>query len=116
MKQINWNAEKNQLLMTERGISFADVLFALQSGRLLDDLVHPNNFKDPNQRMFVVEIDEYAWLVPYVENEDEIFLTPINGISTFTKFFFKNKKKEFLRSKKHYTQPKGYKALLERAI
>ena len=45
MKQINWNAEKNQLLMSERGISFEDVLFALQSGRLLDDLVHPNNYQ-----------------------------------------------------------------------
>jgi len=77
MKQINWNAEKNQLLMGERGISFEDVLFALQSGRLFDDLIHPNNFKYPNQRMFVVEVDEYAWLVPYVENEDEIFLKGI---------------------------------------
>ena len=62
MKQINWNAEKNQLLMNERGVSFEDVLFALQSGRLLDDLVHPSNFKYLNQRMFVVESDEYAWL------------------------------------------------------
>jgi uncharacterized DUF497 family protein len=77
MKQINWNAEKNQLLMSERGISFEDVLFALQSRRLLDDLIHPNNFKYPNQRVFVVEVDEYAWLVPYVENEDEIFLKSI---------------------------------------
>jgi len=36
MKQINWNAEKNQQLMSERGVSFEDVLFALQSGGLLD--------------------------------------------------------------------------------
>lgn len=77
MKQINWNAEKNQLLMVERGISFEDALFALQAGRLLDDLAHPNNSKYPNQRIFVVEIDEYAWLVPYVENDDEIFLKSI---------------------------------------
>ncbi len=49
-------------------------MFALQSGRLLDDLVHQNNDKYPNQRIFVIEVDEYAWLVPYVENEDEIFL------------------------------------------
>ena len=74
MKQINWNAEKNQLLMSERGISFEDVLFALQSGRLLDDLVHPNKDKYPNQRMLVVNVDDYAWLVPYVETEADIFL------------------------------------------
>jgi uncharacterized DUF497 family protein len=77
MKQVNWNAEKNQLLMSERGISFEDVLFVLQCGRVLDDLVSPNNFKYPNQRMFVVEVDEYAWLVPYVENEEEIFLKSV---------------------------------------
>jgi len=89
MKQINWNAEKNQLLMSERGISFEDVLFALQSRRLLDDLNHPNNSKYPNQRMFVVEVDEYAWLVPYVENEDEIFLKSIIPSRKATKHYLR---------------------------
>jgi hypothetical protein len=63
--------------MNERGVSFEDVLFALLSGRLLDDLVHRNKIKYPHQPMFVVEIDEYAWLVPYVENEGEIFLKSV---------------------------------------
>lgn len=77
MKPINWNSEKNQQLMTERGVSFEDVLFALQSGGLLDDGAHPNKNKYPNQRLFVVRIDDYAWLVPYVENEKELFLKTI---------------------------------------
>jgi len=89
MKQINWNAEKNQLLMVERGISFEDVLFALQAGSLLDDLAHPNDSKYPNQRIFVVEIDEYAWLVPYVENEDEIFLKSVIPSRKATKHYLK---------------------------
>lgn len=89
MKQINWNAEKNQLLMSERGISFEDVLFALQSGRLLDDLVHPNKNKYPNQRVFVVEVDEYAWLVPSVENENEIFLKSVIPSRKATKHYLK---------------------------
>jgi uncharacterized DUF497 family protein len=89
MKQINWNAEKNQLLMSERGISFEDVLFALQSGKLLDDLVHPNDLKYSNQRMLVVEIDEYAWLVPYVENESEIFLKSIIPSRKATKHYLR---------------------------
>ncbi|MBV5307369.1 MAG: BrnT family toxin [Desulfobulbaceae bacterium] len=89
MKQINWNAEKNQLLMSERGISFEDVLFALQSGKLLDDLVHPNELKYSNQRMLVVEIDEYAWLVPYVENENEIFLKSIIPSRKATKHYLR---------------------------
>lgn len=74
MKQINWNAEKNQQLMSERGVSFEDILFALQVGDLLDDGPHPNRDKYPNQRVLVVRIDDYAWLVPYVENDKEIFL------------------------------------------
>jgi len=89
MKLINWNAEKNQLLMVERGISFEDVLFALQTGRLLDDLAHPNDNKYPHQRIFVVEIDEYAWLVPYVENEEEIFLKSIIPSRKATKHYLK---------------------------
>ncbi len=94
MKQINWNAEKNQLLMSERGISFEDVLFALQSGRLLDDLVHPNKNKYPNQRMFVVEVDEYAWLVPYIENEDEIFLKSVIPSRKATKHYLRRSYEE----------------------
>ncbi|MDO9423969.1 MAG: BrnT family toxin [Methylobacter sp.] len=77
MKQINWNAEKNQMMMSDRGISFEDVVFALQSGGLLDDLVHPNRDKYPAQRLLVVRVDDYAWLVPYVETDQEIFLKTI---------------------------------------
>jgi uncharacterized DUF497 family protein len=77
MKQINWNAEKNQTLMNERGISFEDIVFSIQQGDLLDDLCHPNKDKYPNQRVFVINLEGYAYLVPYVENEDEVFLKTI---------------------------------------
>jgi hypothetical protein len=63
--------------MSELGVSFEDVLFALQSGSLLDDGPHPNRDRYPNQRLFVIRIDGYAWLVPYVENEKEIFLKTV---------------------------------------
>lgn len=63
--------------MTERGISFEDVVFALQSAGLLDDLKHPNAEKYPNQRMFIVRVENYAWLVSYVETDDELFLKTI---------------------------------------
>ena len=77
MKQINWNAEKNQTLMKERSISFEDIVFSIQQGHLLDDLCHPNKDKYPNQRLFVVNVEGYVNLVPYVENEEEIFLKTI---------------------------------------
>ncbi len=74
MKPINWNAEKNRYLIEERHISFEEIIFSLQSGGLLDDAVHPNTDKYPNQRIFIVAVNEYAYLVPYVENDDDIFL------------------------------------------
>ncbi len=75
--------------MSERGISFEDVMFALQCERLLDDLVHPNKNNYPNQRMLVVEIDAYAWLVPYVESDIEIFLISIIPSRKATKHYLK---------------------------
>jgi uncharacterized DUF497 family protein len=77
MKAFDWNPDKNQQLIEERGISFEDVIFFLQGDGLLDDIEHPNRQKYPDQRVFVVAIDGYAHLVPYVETDDRIFLKTI---------------------------------------
>ena len=74
MKLFDWNHEKNQRLIEERNVSFEDVIFFLQGDGLLDDLEHPNKEEYPDQRVFVVNIDGYAHLVPYVENEEVLFL------------------------------------------
>lgn len=54
-----------------------------------DDLVHLNKNKYPNQRMFVFEVDESAWLVPYIENEDEIFLKSVIPCRKATKHYLR---------------------------
>ena len=77
MKSINWDPTKNQQLIAERGVSFEDVVFYLQQGALLDDIEHPNGEKYPNQRVFVINIDDYVYLVPYIENRKEIFLKTV---------------------------------------
>jgi uncharacterized DUF497 family protein len=77
MKPINWNSTKNQQLIAERGISFEDIVFYIQQGQLLDDIVHPNSEKYPEQRIFVISVDDYVHLVPYVENRKEIFLKTV---------------------------------------
>ncbi len=77
MKPINWNSTKNQQLILERGVSFEDVVFHLQQGALLDDIEHPNTDKYPGQRALVIGIDDYVYLVPYVENQKEIFLKTV---------------------------------------
>ncbi len=87
MKPINWNSTKNQQLISERGISFEDIVFYLQQGALLDDVEHPNSEKHPNQRVFVINIDDYAYLVPYVENRKEIFLKTVIPSRKATKIY-----------------------------
>ena len=77
MKPINWNPTKNQQLVSERGISFEDIVFYMQQGQLLDDIQHPNSVKYPEQRIFVINVDNYVHLVPYVENQQEIFLKTV---------------------------------------
>ena len=77
MKPINWNPTKNHQLIVERGVSFEDVVFCMLQGRLLDDVEHPNSDKYPGQRIFVVNINDYVHLVPYVENQKEIFLKTV---------------------------------------
>jgi hypothetical protein len=77
MKYFFWNEEKNELLKEERQISFEDVVFYISQGFLLDVLEHPNQEKYQGQKIFVVEIDEYAYLVPFIEGEQEIFLKTI---------------------------------------
>lgn len=77
MKPLNWNPDKNHQLIEDRNISFEDVVFYLSHDGLVDDIQHPNKDKYPKQRIFIVSIDEYIHLVPYVEDDKEIFLKTI---------------------------------------
>lgn len=89
MKSFNWNHTKNQWLIKERDISFDDILFYILKGQLLDNVEHPNRDKYPNQRMFIVEVDSYAYLVPYVESDEEIFLKTIIPSRKATKHYLR---------------------------
>ena len=77
MKPLRWSVEKNALLQQERGLSFEQITVAVESGGLLDIVAHPNAERYPRQRIMVVVIDDYAYLVPYVEEEDHLFLKTI---------------------------------------
>lgn len=78
-KVIRYSLEKNEQLKEQRNIGFEDVLLAIENGGLLDDIEHPNKEKYPNQNIFIilVEIKEYVYLVPYVEDDESIFLKTI---------------------------------------
>jgi uncharacterized DUF497 family protein len=77
VKTYRWNEKKNEQLKQSRGISFEDVVLAIESGGLLDVLAHPNPRQYPNQKVLVVAVMEYVYLVPHVEEADHVFLKTV---------------------------------------
>lgn len=77
LKYFDWDNAKNEKLRAERGIGFEDIVFHLERGDLLDILQHPNPARYPDQRIFVVRREGYVYLVPFLEDEQVIFLKTI---------------------------------------
>jgi len=77
MKYYDWNDDKNEMLKKLRGVSFEQVVLAIVSGDLVDRVKHPNPERYPNQRVFLVKIEDYIYSVPYVEDDEKIFLKTI---------------------------------------
>ena len=77
MRYFTWSAEKNERLRRERGISFEEVVFHIERGDVLDLLENPNQQRYPGQRIFVVAVEQYVYLVPFVESENDVFLKTI---------------------------------------
>lgn len=63
---FEYSKDKNAILKETRGVGFEEVEEAIKSGDLLDDVKHPRKARYPVQRMLVVKIGGYAYLVPYV--------------------------------------------------
>lgn len=77
MKPFRWSHEKNAQLKAERDISFEEIVLAIEADGLLDIVTHANPGKYPNQRMFIVAVERYAYLVPFVEEADAYFLKTV---------------------------------------
>lgn len=77
MKPFRWSHEKNAQLKAERDISFEEIVLAIEADGLLDIVTHSNPGKYPNQRMLIVAIERYAYLVPFVEEADAYFLKTV---------------------------------------
>jgi uncharacterized DUF497 family protein len=77
MKPFRWAPDKNTLLRHERGVSFEEITVAVEAGRLLEIVPHPHPGSYPRQKIMVVEFAGYAYLVPYVEEDDHFFLKTI---------------------------------------
>jgi len=72
-----WNEEKNDLLKEERGVSFEQIVTHILQGDLLQVEAHPNQEKYPGQKYFIVRIDDYAYVVPFIEKDNDAFLKTI---------------------------------------
>ena len=77
MKYFDWNEGKNRWLKKERKISFEIIVSYLEEEKILDKIAHPNSEKYPNQFIFIIEHENYAYLVPFVEDEEKVFLKTI---------------------------------------
>ncbi len=77
MKKIEWDENKNQLLKMQRGICFDDILEKIEKKEILTRKKHPNSQKYPDQMIFIFDIDEYIYYVPYVEDDKKVFLKTI---------------------------------------
>jgi len=73
----DWDSNKNEKLISARGISFEEVVSLLESGDILDVIEHPNKDKYSHQNMYIVEINDYVYLVPFVREKNKIFLKTI---------------------------------------
>ena len=82
MKYLNWSYEKNEILKAKRGISFEEISYLIESGHILGIEENPGR---PNQKIYIVEIESYAVIVPFVERDNEIFLKTAFPSRKYTK-------------------------------
>lgn len=85
MKYFSWDEKKNEKLKIQREISFEDIQTAIDEGKLLAIIQNPNRDKYPNQEIFVIEINNYVYLVPYIKDDEKYFLKTIFPSRKMTK-------------------------------
>jgi uncharacterized DUF497 family protein len=85
---FEWNEEKNEELSDKRGVSFERVVTAIGEGKLMDILEPPNQLKYESQRILVVDIDGYAFCIPFIESKDRsYFLKTIFPSRKYTRIY-----------------------------
>lgn len=92
-KIFDWGNEKNAILKKTRGVSFEQVVSAIKEGKLITAIKNPNQRRYPNQKVLLVEIDDYVYLVPCVESENKVFLKTIFPSRKFTKIYLEKRRK-----------------------
>ena len=68
--EFAFDSKKNEVLMAKRGVTFPMVIEAIAEKGILADFANPNQDKYPGQRVMVVELEGYAYCVPYAIEGD----------------------------------------------
>lgn len=68
-----WDNVKNEILKQIRNIGFEQIIMHINKGGLIDIIEHPNQNRYPNQKMLVVNVNEYIYLVPFVEEDQNVY-------------------------------------------
>jgi uncharacterized DUF497 family protein len=89
MRYFDWSTDKNERLREQRDITFEEIVFHILHDGLLDVLEHPNKEQYPGQRIFVVDVEGYVYIIPFVETEESIFLKTIIPSRKMTKKYLK---------------------------
>ncbi len=82
MKYLNWNSNKNEISKRERGISFEEIAYLIEADKIIGI---EENLGFAKQKMYILEIDNYAIIVPYVEIDEDIFLKTAFPSRKYTK-------------------------------
>lgn len=94
MKLFDWSLGKNEELKAQRKISFEDIVFSISRDGLMDILEHPDQQRYPGQRIFIVNVDDYAYIVPFIEDEKTIFLKTVIPSRKMTKKYLGGRRRE----------------------
>jgi len=92
MRVFRWDNEKNEWLKKNRGVCFEEVVILMEREDVLDIVEHPNQDKYPGQKIAIVEIDDYAYLVPYMQESEAIILKTIIPSRSATNKYVRTKK------------------------
>jgi uncharacterized DUF497 family protein len=92
MNVFRWDNGKNEMLRKTRGVCFEQVVILMERGDVLDTIEHPKQDRYPGQKIAIVQIDDYAYLVPYVEKSEELFLKTIIPSRKATNKYVRTKK------------------------
>ena len=94
MPEYTWDADKNEWLRRNRGLSFDDVVYHLEHGGFLDDVPHPNQQLHPGQRLYIIRIGNYTYEVPFYRDGDVESLRTLYPSRKYTSAYLRNRRQQ----------------------